>query len=458
MINICICSYNRFNLIKQKTLHFLNKHSLNALNKVYIITPQIDEYKESLKDYDVNFIKCNIGLSNARIAVNQSFPLDSKIWFLDDDIDDILTMNENIIIQNEIEKIFKIMHDQKIFLASINPTSNKYYSKGLIKVGLYFCIGACYFIINEQRISFNKDELEDYQRSIEYFKRDKKVLRNDRLFIKTKYNQKGGMHTETRNENRSRRAIELFLEYPEYILLKKKKNYLGLILKKNTKNRLVELNMGGGLNQRAFLNGLYPTISLDIKLDLNTNYIFKLDNKIIGYLIRNLYYLGDFKFKMKENQNSGDIAGRVTKQKIQKNVLKYFHELEFNKSITRTKKTDKHKFEMSNTIKRVSGLISLNDKIQNIYNDIKSYNVLNESNYYSVNKELQSAYHLDRRNKSPYVMLITKNNNLDLHLPQLELEINNRDGDILVFDLKKYFHGNTEGDLKNRYSIIFFDK
>ena len=458
MINICICSYNRFELIKQKTLHFLNKHSLNILNKIYIITPQIDEYKESLKDYHVHYIKCNIGLSNARLAVNQSFPLDSKIWFLDDDIEDILIMNENIIIQKEIEKIFKIMNNQKIFLGSINPTSNKYYSNGLIKFGLYFCIGACYFMINEQRISFNKDELEDYERSIEYFKRDKKVLRNDKLFLKTKYNQKGGMYSDYRDENRTRRAIELFLEYPEYLLLKKKKNYLGIILRKNTKNRLIELKKGGGLISKDSLNGLYPTNRLDIKLDSNSNYIFKLDNKVIGYLIRNLYSLGDFKFKMMENQNSGDIAGKVTKEKIQKNALKYFHELEFSKSGTRTKRTEKHKFEMSNTIKRVSGLISLNDKIQNIYNSIKNYNVLNESNYFSVNKELQSAYHLDRRNKSPYVILVTKNNNLDLHIPELELEINNRDGDILVFDLKNYFHGNTEGDLDSRYSIIFFDK
>ncbi len=456
MINICICSYNRFELIKQKTLHFLNKHSLNVLNKIYIITPQIDEYKESLKDYHVHYIKCNIGLSNARLAVNQSFPLDSKIWFLDDDIDDILTMNENIIIQKEIEKIFKIMNNQKIFLGSINPTFNKYYSNGLIKFGLYFCIGACYFMINEQRISFIKDELEDYERSIEYFKRDKKVLRNDKLFLKTKYNQKGGMYSEYRNEQRTRRAIELFLKYPEYILLNKKKDYLGLLLRQTGKNQTIHLK--GVDCQLTNLVGSYPNKRLDIKLNKTKNYIFKLDNKVIGYLIRNLYYLGDFKFSMKENQNSGDIAGKVTKEKIQKNALKYFDELEFSKSGTRTKRTDKHKFEMSNTIKRVSGLISLNDKIQNIYNSIKNYNVLNESNYFSVNKELQSAYHVDRRNKSPYVMLITKNNNLDLYIPELELEINNRDGDILVFHLKKCIDANIEGELDSRYSIIFFDK
>jgi len=238
--------------------------------------------------------------------------------------------------------------------------------------------------------------------------------------------------------------------------MNKKKDYLGLLLRQTGKNQTIHLK--GVDCQLTNLVGSYPNKRLDIKLNKTKNYIFKLDNKVIGYLIRNLYYLGDFKFSMKENQNSGDIAGKVTKEKIQKNALKYFDELEFSKSGTRTKRTDKHKFEMSNTIKRVSGLISLNDKIQNIYNSIKNYNVLNESNYFSVNKELQSAYHVDRRNKSPYVMLITKNNNLDLHIPELELEINNRDGDILVFDLKKWMHANTYGDLKDRYSIIFFEK
>ena len=161
---------------------------------------------------------------------------------------------------------------------------------------------------------------------------------------------------------------------------------------------------------------------------------------------------------MKENQNSGDIAGRIEKAKLQNCARKYFDELIFTKNRTRTKRTDKHKFEMSNTIKRISGKIESKEIIENIYNDIKNYNVLGSCNYYTCNKDLQSAYHIDRKNKTPYVILVTKNNNLDLHIPELELEINNRDNDILVFDLKNWMHANTKGEINNRYSIVYFNK
>jgi len=344
MFSIVVCSHNRLELFKKKTLKFI-KNNFDSNIPVFIFTPQYEEYFNDLIGQGFIVIKTKEGLNSARFHSRNYFKPNDKLLYLDDDIDNILTYDDSINIQKEFETSFKYMQSHNIKLGSINPTSNKYFSKGEYKFGLYFCIGCCFMYINdrtdfytdEELELFKKSELEDYERSIYYFKKYSNNFRNDRLFIKTKYNQKGGMFSETRNDDRTRRAIELFLKYPEYLLLKKKKNYLGIILRENTKNRLIELEKGGGLINKDSLNGLYPNVDLENKLDIKLNYIFKLDGKVIGYLIRDLYEIKDFKISMKENQNSGDIAGKIEKDKLQKCARKYFDELIFTKNRTRNK-------------------------------------------------------------------------------------------------------------------------
>ncbi len=281
------------------------------------------------------------------------------------------------------------------------------------------------------------------------------------------------MYSEHRNNERTQQAIKLFIQYPEFILFKKKKNYLGIQLRKNSKNKIVSIcgkdlfigsllkEVKGAENSNNNILGQYPNINKEniFKLNKNKNYIFKKDDKIIGYLIRNIYKLNNIEnVKVKNNENSGDISGKLDINKIQNCSKKYFNEFKLNKNETRTKKCDKHKWEISNTIKRISQKISDNEIINKIYHEVKHYNILNKLNYFTLNKELQCAYHKDNRNNSNYVMLLNKNNTLDLHLPELNLLINNKDNDILIFNLKKFLHGNTEGNIKDRYSLIFFDK
>lgn len=460
--NLVIPSYNRSKLIKEKTLKFIIDNKLNNKNTVYVFTPQLEEYKKELKDIEnLCIVKSDIGLNNSRNYIMKYFKLNTKLLILDDDIDTIINLNcKEPSIISEIIRTFEFMETEKIKLGSINPTSNSYFSDKKIKIGYYFCIGTIYFLINDKFYLNINDELEDYTRTILYYKRYGKILRNNNLLLKTKYNQKGGMFSIERNNERSKHAINLFLDYPEYVLLKKKKDYLGIKLLINKKNIIIDLNKDV-INEPNNILGSYPNINYkdNFKLLLNKNYIFKVNNKIEGYLIRDIYKLNNIEnLKIKTNQNSGDIAGKLDINKIQNCSKKYFNEFKFNKNKTRTKKDEKHKFELSNTIKRLSEKIKDNEKINNIYNQIKNYNVLNECNYYSCNKELVSAYHKDKNNKSNYVMLLTKNNNLDLHLPELNLKINNKDNDLLIFNLKEYIHGNTIGNINNRYSLIFFDK
>ncbi len=233
MFNIVICSYNRNEIIKNKTLKFLYSSSLVS-NDIYIFTPQKDLYIESLKEYpEIKIRSCPIGLNNARNEVIKYFDFNTKILFLDDDITKIFcSSSSDIDLNYEINKSFYIMDSQNICLGGINPTNNPFFSSNKIKTGYYFCLGACYFFINDKVEYKIKDELEDYERTILSYQKYGIILRNDKIYIETLYNQKGGMFDHYRNENRNIRSLELKINYPKLCYCKKKKDYLGIILKK----------------------------------------------------------------------------------------------------------------------------------------------------------------------------------------------------------------------------------
>ena len=112
---------------------------------------------------------------------------------------------------------------------------------------------------------------------------------------------------------------------------------------------------------------------------------------------------------------------------------------------------------MSNQIKRHSRDINSCNLMSEIYKKISGLNYFNDCNKIIINKDLCSGFHRDSRNVENYVILLTKNNKLILDIPEYNLILNNNDGDIVVFDAKTYFHGNNEGDSKDRYSIVFYN-
>lgn len=452
MFKIVIPSYNRQNIIKEKTLKLLKEILPNK--KIFVFTPQPNLY---ILDDNIEVIECQKGLINARNEIMDYFEENENLLFIDDDIDDIINLNKYDSIEKEILRSFDYMKRNNIYLGGFNPTHNKRFSSGNYKKGLYFCVGSCYLLINDKYFLKCEDELEDYYRSIKYYLKDGLTFRNDLLLIKTKYEKnKGGMYSIDRYNNKTRRSIELIIEFPNYFNLVNKKNYYGLKMIKSKKNIIVNCHY----RDVGEINGKYSNKNLCI-LQPNKNYIFKdnNNNNIIGLLFRNVYKLDEkFNFKVrKDNNNCGDIAGIIQYDKLPCYVQKQFNELKFNKQKTTTIKTENHKFTSSNCIKRSGGIISENEVINNIFKKVKAFNIFNNMCKYVVNHELISGFHKDHKNKNNYVLLLTKNNNLFLEIPEYNLVVNNLDGDVLIFNAKKYFHGNNEGDNKNRYSIIFFE-
>jgi hypothetical protein len=448
-MKIVIASYNREEILINKTLKFIDL-KFGKKYKIYVFTPS----KYTLPSH-INIIKCDIGLIKARNAIMKYFKVGEKLLCLDDDIEDMKSLSDDSI-ETEILKSFKYMKKNNINLGGFNPTYNEKFSSKTYKSGLYFCVGFSYMLINDKYYSDSEDELEDYDRSIKYYLKYGANFRNDNILVRSRccYHD-GGMGNDKNNryKARSSRGIYLLYKYPNLVLLTNKKDHYGIKLMKNSKTIIQQVNY----NKVGLINGLYSKYDKS-SLDEKKNYFFVDNNKIIGYILRNLYKLDpDFKYSVKSNQNSGDIAGIIEENKLPNYAKQYFKQYSFNKQHTRTSKTSKFKFEMSNQIKRHSRDINSCNLMSEIYKKISGLNYFNDCNKIIINKDLCSGFHRDSRNVENYVILLTKNNKLILDIPEYNLILNNNDGDIVVFDAKTYFHGNNEGDSKDRYSIVFYN-
>lgn len=464
MFKIVIPSYNRLELIQNKTLKTINKYFNNNNIEIHVFTP--NDYSSINNIYPaVKIHRCRTGLINARTKIMKHFKKGEYLLFMDDDINDITLKEEKIDLYNEICNDFNIMKKNKIYLGGICPCKNVYLTDK--NTDFNFCVGSFYYLINDKYYLDIQDEYEDYERSILYYIKYSNVYRNNNILVNTKYDlNNGGMFSLDRYKNKTRRSIELLYKYPNYVILNKKKNYLGIKLRKNKKTEILDLKY----NKIYGLLGDYIN-DCNIKLDKKKNYFFRINDELEGYIIRNLYIIDDeFKFKVCKNQNRADISGKIKPDKIEryyKKKLDYIkendpgHEIKYNKTGTRVRKDKYFNYEFCNTIHCKSGYLNDFEIMNDIYNDVKYYNIFknyDKMNYFTCNYELRSALHIDKGNKSDYSIILTKNNFLNLLLPELDLEINNRDGDFLVFNGKNLIHGNSKDVKKKRYSIIFFEK
>ncbi len=88
MYNIAIPSHNRSQIIKKKTLRFLQKHNIPKSDiYIFVTEEEIPAYEESLDGY--NICVGGEGIANQRMAISNFFDEDEFIVSIDDDLDDI---------------------------------------------------------------------------------------------------------------------------------------------------------------------------------------------------------------------------------------------------------------------------------------------------------------------------------------------------------------------------------
>jgi len=232
MYTIAIPSYKRAQELPLKTLATLQRYNV-SLDKIYIfvIEEEIELYKETCPGYQI--ISGHLGLVNQRVFIENYFPIDTNILFLDDDVSDVFTLSDTntrisiLDFEQFVSDSFQGMEEVGATLWSIYPVDNTMFmsqSKSET-IGLTYCVGAFYGQKNTRDIHLTTgDGVEDRERTILRYIRDGKVLRLNHFGLKTKYFAKGGMMSSDRKTNHKIASEALVERYPNLVRLKVRKN------------------------------------------------------------------------------------------------------------------------------------------------------------------------------------------------------------------------------------------
>ena len=221
---ICIPTYDRVDMLGDKTLRFLNDCSISR-NKIfiYVVEEEFDIYKTKYNEYNII-----IGLKGKLEQTN--FILEDKkdnnIVFMDDDVDYLLDTHGVVLeIDDLIIKGFSECNKHNTKLWGIHPCDNSYFLKNNISTTIKFIVGCFYGVINDNlltdKMTWVHSQGDDLARSLHYYSIYKKVIRFNNIGIKTKYNtNKGGFQSiyskEQRKIEQETRCKELELLYPKY--------------------------------------------------------------------------------------------------------------------------------------------------------------------------------------------------------------------------------------------------
>ena len=222
---IAIPSYKREHALKTHTLRCLRYISLE---QIYIFVANDDEYanyKTVLPDYKI--IVGQEGLVNQRNFISQYFPIGQKIISIDDDIQEFVSKKDDKLIPvDDIDHYFTqgfiTLEKENANLFGFYPVLNKLFMKETISTDFRFIIGSCFGYINSH-IYLTLSEKDDYERSVLYYLRDKKVIRYNYISIKTKYyKMKGGLQSNNSRKKEQEDAVEtLITRYPNFFAKKK---------------------------------------------------------------------------------------------------------------------------------------------------------------------------------------------------------------------------------------------
>jgi hypothetical protein len=239
---INIPSYKRYDILNEQTLTTLNNWGVDK-NKIFVFVADKKEYdlynKTLNKSFFNKIIIGKLGIVEQRKFIENYYPKNTHLVFMDDDIKSIVSYSKEFkayTLDKFIKTAFNICKKNNCYIWGVYPINNEYFIKDKpeYSLSLTFIIGVFYGIINrpnEKDLNITiskkyKGNIEDIERSIYYFKKDKVILRFNKITFNTTYYKKiGGLGTlEERNENRIKFLKEINKKYPDYGDIIKKKN------------------------------------------------------------------------------------------------------------------------------------------------------------------------------------------------------------------------------------------
>jgi hypothetical protein len=221
-MKIAIASYNRAKSLKDKTIAVLLKENVPK-DWITIFVANEEEYIKYKEIFsDITIVIGQKGLVEIRNFITNYYDENELYVSIDDDINKfIYPIGSTLLL--EIEKMKCKLEESTARLLGVNPTGNKFFMRGEFKEGLYFCVG-CFFMCKNCKEIEVFTVLDDYERTMESFLRDGKVIRYDAFSFKTKYYATGGASTQRNFEIYKQSVDEIYERYNRFLSLTQKKN------------------------------------------------------------------------------------------------------------------------------------------------------------------------------------------------------------------------------------------
>jgi hypothetical protein len=241
MYIIAIPSYDRVDILKNKTLKLLENNNIKKSRIIIFVANKEEEakYKQVFSNYKIVIgVK---GLLPQRNFMTNYFKNGQHIIYMDDDIEAVMIKEgdlkedkklHNIDLHDLFVSSFKLLTNTGLFIWGVNPLINPYFLYNKVTTDLRYICGALYGVINRHdkdlSLQFESDK-EDVERTLRYFKKDGGVMRFNNIGTKTKYYNAGGLQSEyetkqQRIKDGEKRVKRLLDAFPHYGRVKQRKN------------------------------------------------------------------------------------------------------------------------------------------------------------------------------------------------------------------------------------------
>lgn len=225
---IAIPSYRRSKTICDKTLAILASHEIDPAKVTVFVADESEAslYKAALQStpYGSNIIVGEPGMGAIRRFIQKWYPEGTHVMNFDDDLEQILQKESDKkmvpvanLERDVILRGFQACEENGAKLFGVYAAANAMFMKHRIAVGLYYCIGSCWGIINrhDSDLSVTMDDKEDFERTLQHYVKDGCIVRLDDITCKSKYyTEAGGMQVTRTTERIAESAAKLVERYP----------------------------------------------------------------------------------------------------------------------------------------------------------------------------------------------------------------------------------------------------
>ena len=230
---LAIPTYQRHQSIATKTLRYLNDQGYPP-EQIYLFVASEEEkilYEQSVHFYLYGQIVVGVpGLVHQRNFITDYFDDEELLVCMDDDIEKIDCINNDF--KGLVEYGVKLLNTKQGGLFGIRPNTDGRLYCFRTTTHLSFIIGSFHIRRNHHSVRLTLNQKHDYEMSILYFLKYKKIWRYLAAGVKTKYMQnEGGLGWDAKRVSGMQECVDaLIAKYPGMCKSKEKKGMPDLLL------------------------------------------------------------------------------------------------------------------------------------------------------------------------------------------------------------------------------------